>query len=30
MAEATTAAPPKNKKLVDKLIVHVIHKQDLV
>ena len=26
MAEATTAAPPKNKELVDKLIVHATHK----
>jgi hypothetical protein len=30
MPEATAAAPPKNKELVDKLRVHAIHKQDLV
>jgi len=30
MSEATAAAPPKNKELVDKLRVHAIHKQDLV
>jgi len=31
MVEAITTAPlKKNKELVDKLIVHAIHKQDLV